>query len=135
MQMPQERQRLIYRGHVLQNEQTVAQCGLENGHTVHLVERDPAVTAQPPPSTESPSPSKHLILFKNQRKTDRTTQRSTTISVNVPARSAGELQDIGRIVHGVLSAVGQGGGRDFSSQFTSQSTSLFQNIFPSCIVV
>lgn len=34
-----ERQRLIYRGRVLDNSSTISELGLESGHTLHLVER------------------------------------------------------------------------------------------------
>eukprot|EP00873_Tetraselmis_striata_P036091 jgi/Tetstr1/456355/TSEL_043091.t2 len=50
--MPIDRQRLIYRGRVLGNESTLAATGIENGHSIHLVER-PADA--PPPSSQPPS--------------------------------------------------------------------------------
>ena len=52
-QTPEGRQRLIYRGRVLQNHTTLAENSLENGHTIHMVERSPDA---PPPQQPPPEP-------------------------------------------------------------------------------
>ncbi|KAA8495011.1 Ubiquitin domain-containing protein DSK2b [Porphyridium purpureum] len=68
-----ERQRLIYRGHVLKDGQTIRELveknGLESGHTMHMVRsaaapgtapapqpQQPAVTATPTPGQAAPAP-------------------------------------------------------------------------------
>ncbi|KAK6056985.1 ubiquitin family protein [Cooperia oncophora] len=40
LHIPPDRQRMIFAGHVLKNENsTLSACGLRDGHVVHLVER------------------------------------------------------------------------------------------------
>ena len=57
-----ERQRIIYRGRVLRDNDTLSGHGLEEGHTIHLVPRpvgvppSPMVRAQQPPSIPQSSP-------------------------------------------------------------------------------
>lgn len=48
--LPKVRQRLIYKGRVLQDSQTLAEVGVENGHSLHLVDRPPNADVPPPGS-------------------------------------------------------------------------------------
>lgn len=86
---PPERQRLIYRGRVLENNSTLAENSLESGHTIHLVERNPEGVEPPPmPPPEASGP-----------------QGTTRIQVNVGTGTPEGL-NLGRLVQGVLNAVG-----------------------------
>ncbi len=50
--VPAENQRLIYAGHVLKDNQTIASYNIKDGHTVHLVKGAPkAGAAAPAPSS------------------------------------------------------------------------------------
>eukprot|EP00210_Caulerpa_lentillifera_P002704 g2584.t1 len=84
--IPQERQRLIYRGRVLENSSTLAENSLETGHTIHMVERSPEV-AEPPPETTGQ-------------------QGGTRIHVNMGTGVNPDGQTLQRLVQGVLNAVG-----------------------------
>ncbi|KAK9824006.1 hypothetical protein WJX72_006923 [[Myrmecia] bisecta] len=44
--MPLDRQRLIFHGRVLQDSVKLSESNVEDGHTLHLVERNPAAAAQ-----------------------------------------------------------------------------------------
>ena len=44
-----ERQRLLFAGHALQDDQRLRERGVRDGHTIHLVERAEGATAGPPP--------------------------------------------------------------------------------------
>lgn len=51
--VPPERQRLIYSGKVLKDDQTVASYKIQDGHTVHLVKSAAAKPATPQPAVET----------------------------------------------------------------------------------
>jgi Ubiquitin family len=44
-----ERQRLLFAGHALQDDQRLHDRGVRDGHTIHLVERPEGATGGPPP--------------------------------------------------------------------------------------
>ncbi|KAL0042866.1 hypothetical protein WJX79_001929 [Trebouxia sp. C0005] len=50
--IPQDRQRIIYKGRVLDNDQQLQAHGVQEGHTLHLVERAP--TAPSPAAGQTP---------------------------------------------------------------------------------
>ncbi|KAL0020050.1 hypothetical protein WJX77_009390 [Trebouxia sp. C0004] len=50
--IPQDRQRIIYKGRVLDNDQQLQAHGVQEGHTLHLVERAP--TAPSPAAGQAP---------------------------------------------------------------------------------
>ncbi|KAL0048365.1 hypothetical protein WJX82_001722 [Trebouxia sp. C0006] len=50
--IPQDRQRIIYKGRVLDNDQQLQAHGVQEGHTLHLVER--ALTAPSPAAGQAP---------------------------------------------------------------------------------
>lgn len=49
--VPPERQRLIYSGKILKDQETVASYKIQSGHTVHLVKSAPPKTSTPAPSS------------------------------------------------------------------------------------
>ena len=62
MRMPRERQRLIYRGRVLQNHTTLEENALEDGHTIHLVERNPDAPREPQPEAPREHPVARNVI-------------------------------------------------------------------------
>ncbi|XP_062209754.1 ubiquitin domain-containing protein DSK2a-like isoform X1 [Phragmites australis] len=48
--VPPQQQRLIYKGRILKDEQTLASCGVETDHTIHMVRG-----AVPPPASTAPA--------------------------------------------------------------------------------
>ncbi|KAJ6800607.1 ubiquitin domain-containing protein DSK2b-like [Iris pallida] len=49
--VPADQQRLIYKGRILKDEQTLASYGVESDHTIHLVRGAPPATASAPATT------------------------------------------------------------------------------------
>jgi Ubiquitin family len=52
-----ERQRLLFAGHALQDDQRLRERGVRDGHTIHLVERLEGANAGPPPPPPGGTPS------------------------------------------------------------------------------
>ncbi|CAK4371988.1 unnamed protein product [Aphanomyces euteiches] len=71
-----DRQRLIFRGKVLKNENNLAFYALENGHTLHLVIR-------PADTTPSPAPAPAPTATTNSSQESTTTPAPLTNQVNV----------------------------------------------------
>ena len=51
-----ERQRLLFAGHALQDDQRLRERGVRDGHTIHLVERLEGANAGPPPPPPGGTP-------------------------------------------------------------------------------
>ena len=51
-----ERQRLLFAGHALQDDQRLRERGVRDGHTIHLVERLEGANARPPPPPPGGTP-------------------------------------------------------------------------------
>ena len=54
--VPAQQQRLIYKGRILKDEQTIEHYGIEDGHTIHLV-RGAASAAPSPAPSPAPAPA------------------------------------------------------------------------------
>ncbi|GMH36481.1 hypothetical protein BSKO_04349 [Bryopsis sp. KO-2023] len=93
-----DRQRLIWRGRVLNDGEMLREHGVEDGHTLHLVERS---AAAPPPGQPQSQPGNQPQMQQGN---------AARISVNLGGPGGAGLQDIGRMVQGVLRAVGMEGG-------------------------
>eukprot|EP00238_Polyblepharides_amylifera_P012465 CAMPEP_0196582390 /NCGR_PEP_ID=MMETSP1081-20130531/38734_1 /TAXON_ID=36882 /ORGANISM="Pyramimonas amylifera, Strain CCMP720" /LENGTH=571 /DNA_ID=CAMNT_0041902939 /DNA_START=202 /DNA_END=1917 /DNA_ORIENTATION=+ len=52
--IPPDQQRLIYKGRVLKDEQTITSIGIQEGHTIYLVKGGAAPSASAPNSSSSP---------------------------------------------------------------------------------
>ncbi|KAK6031676.1 ubiquitin family protein, partial [Ostertagia ostertagi] len=67
LHIPPDRQRMIFAGHVLKNENsTLSACGLRDGHVVHLVER-PANVPFPPTQSEQSDTGSHVHHHQHGR--------------------------------------------------------------------
>eukprot|EP00877_Chromochloris_zofingiensis_P010285 jgi/Chrzof1/550/Cz01g20040.t1 len=83
--IPVDRQRLIYKGRVLRDDQRLNDVGVQSGHTIHLVER---------PADATPSQG---------------TAEQPGAQPSMPQGMPG-LPDLGRLVQGLLSSLGVPGG-------------------------
>uniref|UniRef100_A0A1J3CXJ1 Large proline-rich protein BAG6 n=1 Tax=Noccaea caerulescens TaxID=107243 RepID=A0A1J3CXJ1_NOCCA len=126
--VPVGQQRLIFRGRVLKDDHPLSEYHLENGHTLHLVVRQPA---EPMPSSGPPSigatandagngtnggPSRHRAHISH----------SVVLgSYNVGDQTEG-IPDINRVIGAVLNSFGVGGQHP-----THNSTNGTQSSMPS----
>ncbi|KAK7283777.1 hypothetical protein RIF29_13523 [Crotalaria pallida] len=112
--VPANRQRLIFRGRVLKDEHILSEYHLENGHTLHLVER------QPNQSQVSGSSSGELTGTNGNRGNDvgsgaprnRGGQISHSVvlgTINVGEQGEGAVPDLSGVIGAVLNSIGIGG--------------------------
>uniref|UniRef100_W6NAD8 BCL2-associated athanogene 6 n=1 Tax=Haemonchus contortus TaxID=6289 RepID=W6NAD8_HAECO len=109
LHIPPDRQRMIFAGHVLKNENsTLSACGLRDGHVVHLVER-PADMPFPPSQTEQNDfgsrvhHQQHGRFFQNMFDTHRNERERITYVL--PFERSGILIDNTRIEELVRTAI------------------------------
>uniref|UniRef100_A0A0C9RMY1 TSA: Wollemia nobilis Ref_Wollemi_Transcript_9874_3873 transcribed RNA sequence n=1 Tax=Wollemia nobilis TaxID=56998 RepID=A0A0C9RMY1_9CONI len=113
--VPLERQRLICRGKVLKDDQLLSDYHVEDGHTLHLVVRQPV----PPPSSSSTAGSSGGDGTSEQQGADNTPgaghHRIGQVSHNVvfgtfnlQDQGDGGFPDLNRIVATVLNSIGIG---------------------------
>ncbi|XP_010907120.1 uncharacterized protein [Elaeis guineensis] len=111
--IPVEQQRLIFRGKVLKDNHLLSEYHLEDGHTLHLVVRQP-VQAQP--TSGVPSDSAHSGGNQGNDSTgnaprNRAGQISHSVvlgTVNVSDQGEGMVTDISRLIGAVLHSLGAG---------------------------
>ncbi|CAN8277052.1 unnamed protein product [Cochlearia groenlandica] len=118
--VPVAQQRLIFRGRVLKDEHPLSEYHLENGHTLHLVIRQPA-ESQPSSDTPSQDATTNDGSGTNGGPSRNRTHVSHSVvlgSLNVGDQSEGVGPDINRVIGAVLNSFGIGG-----QQPTMNSTS------------
>ncbi|KAK6752729.1 hypothetical protein RB195_003879 [Necator americanus] len=113
LNIPPERQRMIFAGHVLKAEDnTLAACGLQDGHVVHLVER-PADMPFPPSEGETSATRDHdndhnhhhrPVRFLQNMFGPQTNERERVTYV-IPFERSGILEENSRIEELVRSAI------------------------------
>ncbi|CAI8587655.1 unnamed protein product [Vicia faba] len=112
--VPVNQQRLIFRGKVLKDEHSLSEYHVENGHTLHLVER------QPNPPQTSATPSVETTTTNSNRGNDagsgaprnRVGQISHSVvlgTFNVGEQVEGTAQDLTRVIGAVLNSIANGG--------------------------
>ncbi|XP_026397208.1 large proline-rich protein BAG6-like isoform X2 [Papaver somniferum] len=126
--VPVEQQRLIFRGKVLKDNQCLSEYHVEDGHTLHLVARQPAQ-----PQTSSGTPSGEANANTNGQGNDPNTaaprnrvgQVSHSVvlgTFNVGDQGEhGGVPDLTRIVGAVLNSIGLGGQIPMGATNTSSS--------------
>lgn len=113
--VPVGQQRLIFRGRVLKDEHCLSEYQVENGHTLHLVARQPT---QPQPSGHTSSSTTNAN--NGNRGNDvtagtppsRVGQISHSVvlgTFNVGDQGEGIVPDLGRVIGAVLNSFGIGG--------------------------
>ncbi|KAI3854022.1 hypothetical protein MKW92_028271 [Papaver armeniacum] len=126
--VPVEQQRLIFRGKVLKDNQCLSEYHVEDGHTLHLVARQPAQ-----PQTSSGTPSGEANANTNGQGNDPNTAAARnrvgqvshsvvlgTFNVGDQGENGG-VPDLTRIVGAVLNSIGLGGQIPMGATNTSSS--------------
>ncbi|XP_034695174.1 ubiquitin-like domain-containing protein CIP73 isoform X2 [Vitis riparia] len=120
--VPVEQQRLIFRGKVLKDDQLLAEYHVENGHTLHLVARDPT-QSQPSSGQSSGETNGNNGSRGNDANAGGPRARVGQIShsvvlgtFNVGEQAEGIVPDLTRVIGAVLNSFGIG------SQTTNTAT-------------
>ncbi|KAK6256961.1 hypothetical protein QUC31_000420 [Theobroma cacao] len=113
--VPVGQQRLIFRGKVLKDEHLLSEYHVENGHTLHLVERQPA-QSQPSSDTSSGETNGNNTNQGNDASAGIPRNRVGQIShsvvlgtFNVGDQGEGIVPDLTRVIGAVLNSFGVGG--------------------------
>ncbi|XWS25981.1 hypothetical protein CRYUN_Cryun27aG0114300 [Craigia yunnanensis] len=127
--VPVDQQRLIFRGKVLKDEHLLSEYHVENGHTLHLVERQPA-QSQPSSDTSSGETNGNNSNRGNDAHAGIPRNRVGQIShsvvlgtLNVGDQSEGIVPDLTRVIGAVLNSFGVGGQPTNNGTTTQSSTS------------
>ncbi|XP_004499322.1 uncharacterized protein [Cicer arietinum] len=127
--VPVSQQRLIFRGKVLKDEHVLSDYHVENGHTLHLVER------QPNQSQTSGTGSGETTSTNGNRGNDvgsgaprnRVGQISHSVvlgTFNVGEQGEGTAQDLTRVIGAVLNSIANGGQSTINVPNSTQSSSV-----------
>ncbi|KAM1423481.1 hypothetical protein TB2_015724 [Malus domestica] len=108
--VPVGQQRLIFRGRVLKDDHPLSEYHLENGHTLHLVIRQPS---QPQPSSGTSSGEAHVNSGNDASGVTRGRIGQISHSVvlgtfNVGDQGEGTVPDLSRLIGTVLNSIGIG---------------------------
>lgn len=114
--VPVDRQRLIFRGRVLKDDHLLSEYHVENGHTLHLVERQP-VQSQPSSGTGSGETTGNNgnragsdASAGNPRNRIGQISHSVVLGTfNVGDQGEGMVPDLSRVIGAVLNSIGLGG--------------------------
>ncbi|XP_019453374.1 PREDICTED: large proline-rich protein BAG6-like isoform X2 [Lupinus angustifolius] len=112
--VPVNQQRLIFRGKVLKDEHILSEYHLENGHTLHLVERQPNQSHVSGTSSAEPT-----VTNGNQGNDAGSTAPRTRVghishsvvlgTINVGEQGEGMVPDLSGVIGAVLNSIGIGG--------------------------
>ncbi|XP_052884276.1 uncharacterized protein LOC108452891 isoform X3 [Gossypium arboreum] len=127
--VPVGRQRLIFRGKVLKDDHLLFEYHVENGHTLHLVERQPA-QSQPSSDASSGEADGNNSNRGNDAASGIPRNRVGQIShsvvlgtFNVGDQGDGSAPDLSRVIGAVLNSFGVGGQSTTNGTITQSSTS------------
>ncbi|KAK8643013.1 hypothetical protein V6N13_012330 [Hibiscus sabdariffa] len=126
--VPVGQQRLIFRGKVLKDDHLLAEYHVGNGHTLHLVERQPA-QSQPSPDASSGEADGNNTNRGNDAASGVPRNRVGQIShsvvlgtFNVGDQGDGGVPDLSRVIGAVLNSFGVGGQSTTNGTITQSST-------------
>ncbi|KAH8952189.1 hypothetical protein BDL97_09G071100 [Sphagnum fallax] len=109
--VPADNQRLICRGKVLKDDQSLSAYNVEDGHTLHLVARPQLPPAGVGPSTAGTEGSGGVSDAVPAQPRNRTGPISHSLlmgTLNIPDTGEGAMPDLSRIISAVLNSVGIG---------------------------
>jgi hypothetical protein len=133
--VPVGQQRLIFRGKVLKDEHLLSEYHVENGHTLHLVERQPT-QSQDSSGTSSGETNGDNNNQANDANTGVSRNRVGQIShsvvlgtFNVGDQGEGMVPDLSRVIGAVLNSIGVGNQNQAMANVagTAQSNSMSNN--------
>ncbi|XP_008452935.2 ubiquitin-like domain-containing protein CIP73 isoform X2 [Cucumis melo] len=114
--IPVNQQRLIFRGKVLKDECSLSEYYLENGHTLHLVERQPTQQHAPSESSTGDRPGNVPSSTGNETGAGAPRNRVGQIAhsvvlgtFNVGDQGEGIVPDLSRVIGAVLNSIGLSG--------------------------
>ncbi|KAF3957075.1 hypothetical protein CMV_017871 [Castanea mollissima] len=123
--VPVGQQRLIFRGRVLKDDHLLSEYHVENGHTLHLVERQPA-PSQPssgPGTGETAGNDGNDSSAGNPRNRIGQVSHSVVLGTfNVGDQGEGIVPDLSRVIGAVLNSIGLGGQTTTVGNSGTQST-------------
>lgn len=126
--VPVGQQRLIFRGRVLKDDHLLSEYHVENGHTLHLVERQPA-QSQPSSGPGTGETTGNDGNRGNDSSAGNPRNRIGQIShsvvlgtFNVGEQGEGVVPDLSRVIGAVLNSIGLGGQTTTVGNSGTQST-------------
>ncbi|KAM5565255.1 ubiquitin-like domain-containing protein CIP73 [Rosa sericea] len=122
--VPVGQQRLIFRGKVLKDDHPLSEYHLENGHTLHLVVRQPS-QPQTSSDTSSAEPNANAGNEGNGAPRGRIGQISHSVvlgTFNVGDQGEGMAPDLSRVIGAVLNSIGIGNQATTNVNGNMQST-------------
>ncbi|MED6196930.1 hypothetical protein PIB30_051954 [Stylosanthes scabra] len=122
--LPVGQQRLIFRGKVLKDEHVLSEYHVENGHTLHLVERQPNQSQASGNSTGEPAGT-NGNAGNDAPPRNRVGQISHSVvlgTFNVGDQGEGIVPDLTRVIGAVLNSIGIGGQNTSSPPNATQTS-------------
>nr|XP_024403544.1 uncharacterized protein LOC112295797 isoform X2 [Physcomitrium patens] len=105
--VPVENQRLICRGKVLKDDQLLSAYNVEDGHTLHLVARQPPPTSGVGTSTATNEGDQGETGLPSLGSRSGHVSHSLLMgTINFPDNGEGQLPDLNRIINAVISSIG-----------------------------
>ncbi|KAK7321834.1 hypothetical protein VNO77_32818 [Canavalia gladiata] len=111
--VPISLQRLIFRGKVLKDEHVLSEYHVENGHTLHLVERQPNQSQGSGTSSGEPSGTSNrgndAVSGAPRNRVGQISHSLVLGTINVGEQGEGIVHDLSRVLGQVLNSIGSGG--------------------------
>ncbi|KAL2614169.1 hypothetical protein R1flu_025861 [Riccia fluitans] len=131
--IPVENQRLIYGGKVLKDDQLLSAYNVEDGHTLHLVARQPppppVSTGQDQAGSGSHGPADMFIVSPRNR-SGHVSHSLLMGTINIPDTGEGGMPDVNRIISAVLNSVGIGNAASAAQVGTGTGGTLSVGVLP-----
>ncbi|KAL3505459.1 hypothetical protein ACH5RR_035300 [Cinchona calisaya] len=105
--VPVEQQRLIFRGRVLKDDHLLSEYYVENGHTLHLVERQPT-QPQPSASSNNGTAGQEAGVGGARNRVGQISHSVVLGTFNVGEQGENVGSDISRVIGAVLNSIGIG---------------------------
>ncbi|XP_027332237.1 ubiquitin-like domain-containing protein CIP73 isoform X2 [Abrus precatorius] len=126
--VPVSQQRLIFRGKVLKDEHILSEYYVENGHTLHLVERQPnqsqtSGTSSGEPSGTNGNRGNDVASGAPRNRIGQISHSLVLGTINVVEQGEGFVHDLSRVIGQVLNSIGNGGQSTISGPNAVQTSS------------
>ncbi|KAK8472935.1 hypothetical protein PHAVU_001G001400 [Phaseolus vulgaris] len=126
--VPVSQQRLIFRGKVLKDEHVLSEYHVENGHTLHLVERQPnqpqaSGTSADEPTGTSSNRGNDVGSGPPRNRVGQISHSVVLGTFNVGEQGEGIVHDLTRVIGHVLNSIGNGGQSTVNGPNAAQTSS------------